>query len=219
MCRLPLISHKNFVSKLQQHLLPRIRELLVADGSTLEDPSERDGEKVVLNLKRIYAHHTMRINFTTYDVRRATDVINTHGPRCNIMGLKFRAASSPLDSEPDDDRRHPFWYAKVLGIFHANVMYLGQKNRDHRPRRIEFLWVRWYEVTKAGSWTPQRLDQVCFPSVSEEDSFGFLDPADVLRGCHIIPSFKAGMRFPDGSPSHSNLAQDANDWKLYFVNR
>ena len=34
--------------------------------------------------------------------------------------------------------------------------------------------------------------------MDEEDAFGFVDPKDVLRGCHILPRFAAGKRHPDG---------------------
>jgi hypothetical protein len=115
-----------------------------------------------------------------------------------------------------DSPGHPFWYAKVLNVFHANVIYLGEGNRDFLPRRIEFIWVRWYEMTKAGTWTPQRLDELHFPDVSNDDSFGFLDPADILRGSHIIPCYRAGKV---GKPARSEYAKDSDDWKTYFVNR
>jgi len=36
------------------------------------------------------------------------------------------------------------------------------------------------------------LDTVRFVPMADEDVFGFVDPADVLRGCHVIPSFADG---------------------------
>jgi hypothetical protein len=155
----------------------------------------------------------MRVNFTTYDVRRAEDVVKPSGPRCNVMGL------NPTFSSASNQKRHPFWYAKVLGIFHANVMYHDGRNRDHVSRRIEFVWVRWYEIHKVGSWAPQRLDEVYFPSIFEEDSFGFVDPADILRSCHIVPIFKDGQHSSGKNPGHSEYAQDKHDWNFYYINR
>ncbi len=35
---------------------------------------------------------------------------------------------------------HPFWYAAVLGIFHAKVQHVGKDSRDYRFRSMEFLW-------------------------------------------------------------------------------
>jgi hypothetical protein len=186
--------------------------MLMANAFAPHNSTEGDWEKVFLKHNRIYAHRTMCINFTTYDVRRTDDVINTHGPRNNIMLLNHDMYST---SEPD----HPFLYAKVLGIFHANITYHGEGNRDCHPRRIEFVWVRWYELDKVGSWKPQRLDRVCFPSVLDEDSFGFIDPADILRGCHIVPVFNIGKALSEGAPGRSGRAQDVDDWKSYYVNR
>ena len=59
----------------------------------------------------------MRVNYTTYDMRRDQDTINprTHA---DVMVL------NPGDEESEDER-HPYWYARVCGIFHANVLYLG----------------------------------------------------------------------------------------------
>lgn len=144
----------------------------------------------------------MRLYYTRYDVRRDQDVIHTGTQQCNVMVLR---------SSSDDDH---FWYAKVLGIFHVNVSYIGEGNTDYLPRRIEFLWVRWYESEMG----PSRLSQVRLPPTSQEDSFGFIDPSDVLRACHIIPLAKMDRAFPDGTGT-SELAQDCSDWNSYIVNR
>jgi len=154
----------------------------------------------------------MCINFTTYNVRHTDDVINTHGLQYNIMLLNHDMSST---SQPD----HPFLYAKVLGIFHTNITYHGEGNRDCHLWRIEFVWVRWYELDKVRSWKPQQLNRVCFPSVLDENSFGFIDPADILRGCHIVSIFNMGKALSEGTPGHSGHAQDVDDWKLYYMNQ
>ena len=118
-----------------------------------------------------------------------------------------------LDSDASDDD-HPFQYARVLGIFHANVIYLGDETRDFNPRRLDFLWVRWYTLDGAVGC----LDCVRFPPLAELDSFGFLDPADVLRCSHIVPLFSLGQVHLDGI-GLSHHAQDADDWKSYCINR
>lgn len=167
----------------------------------------------MLKHDRFYNHNIMRINYTTYDVRRGEDVIHAGTSRCDVMTLNSAFA--------EDSSKHPFCYARVLGIFHANVIYLGEKNQDYRPRRLEFLWVRWYcigEGTQSG-WKALKLDRVQFPPmVGNADAFGFLDPIDVLRGCHTIPAFSSGRVHPDGK-LFSNLAQDQNDWFIYYINR
>ena len=49
-------------------------------------------------------------------------------------------------------------------------------------------------------------------------SFGFVDPKDVLRGCHILPAFAKGKRHKDGI-GISHCAKDGNDYNQYFVGR
>jgi hypothetical protein len=49
------------------------------------------------------------------------------------------------------------------------------------------------------------------------DAFGFLDPLDVLWGCHVIPAFSSGQVHPDGK-LFSKLAGDQNDWFVYCIN-
>lgn len=115
---------------------------------------------------------------------------------------------------------HRFLYARVLGVYHANIIYTGPGTRDYEARRVDFLWVRWYEVVDPTSsgWKTLRLDRVRFPRMEEADAFGFVDPKDVLRGCHIMPKFAAGKRHPDGR-GISRCAKDGQDYNCYYVGR
>ena len=67
-------------------------------------------------------------------------------------------------------------------------------------------------------WDVSSLDHMCFPLMADEHAFGFVDPDDVLRACHIIPQFSRGPRHPDGT-GISRCAQDASDWHFYYINR
>jgi len=91
---------------------------------------------------------------------------------------------------------------------------------DYEARRLDFLWVRWYEVVdpEASGWRSSRLDSIRFPPMNEADAFGFVDPKDVLRGCHILPNFAKGKRQPDGI-SISHCAKDGRDYNQYYVGR
>ena len=111
-----------------------------------------------------------------------------------------------------------FWYARILGIYHVNVIYTGPGMTDYAPRRLDFLWVRWFRPVLRGGWAECRLDQVAFPPMADEDAFGFLDPADILRACHITPTFSRGLVHPD-EVAMSQLARDSRDWQRYYVNR
>lgn len=207
------------------HILPRIKAMLgiesrVAGGSTSSSPTpiatnstlELDG--VCFKAERMYRHNVMRINFTSYDVRRGQDTINPNTEHCNVMLLASRDASIS---------NHQYVYARVLGIYHINVIYTGPGMLDYRARRVEFLWVRWFrnlddDLPVQDSWTRARLDRLDFPPMDEEDAFGFVDPAHVLRGCHLIQAFSAGMRHLN-QKGVSECARNAKDWRLYYVNR
>ncbi|KIM50228.1 hypothetical protein SCLCIDRAFT_1183436, partial [Scleroderma citrinum Foug A] len=41
---------------------------------------------------------------------------------------------------------HPYCYARVLWIFHANVIYTGPGSMDYLPQHVEFLWVWWFDL-------------------------------------------------------------------------
>ena len=73
-------------------------------------------------------------------------------------------------------------------------------------------------MDRHGGWDAGLLDRVHFPPINHEESFGFLDPADVLRSCHILPAFLQGKVHSDGV-GMSHLALDLNDWRSYYVNR
>lgn len=117
------------------------------------------------------------------------------------------------------DRGHRFDYGKVLDICHVTVITIGVGMVDYTPLRMEFLWVRWYEhVDELSSWETSTLDRVRFPPLSNNYTFDFLDPSDVLRGCHVIPSFASHKKHPDGL-GLSACAGDKGDWREYYINR
>ena len=133
---------------------------------------------------RLYRHGLMCLNYTTYDVRRAQDIVKPSTSHCNIMLLADRSSDS------DGVAHHPYVYARVLGIFHANVTYVGPDMVNYRSCRIDFLWVRWYQYVDEGAgWDASTMDRICFPPMADKHTFDFVDPDDVLRGCHIIPQF------------------------------
>ena len=105
-------------------------------------------------------------------------------------------------------------------MYHANIIYVGPGVHDYQPQRFDFLWVRWFSVVDPASsgWNSLTLDAVSFPPMNRDDSFGFVDPQDVLRGCHILPAFAKGKQHADGV-SISRSAKDGRDYKLYYVGR
>ena len=114
---------------------------------------------------------------------------------------------------------HPYIYTCVLGIFHVNVTYVGPGTIDYCSCCIDFLWVHWYQYMEEDTgWDASTLDRVSFPPMADEHAFGFVDPDDVLRACHIMPQFSHGLQHLDDT-GISHCAQDASDWHFYYVNR
>jgi hypothetical protein len=132
------------------------------------------------------------------------------------MVLKDDITHSENDKDPEDW----FRYAQVLGIYHANIIYVGPGMLDYEPRRMEFLWVRWYErdASFRSGWPAQTLDRLQFPPIFDDSSFGFLSPDEVHRASHIMPAFSRGRLHP---PLHgrSKAARNATEWTSYYVGR
>lgn len=137
-------------------------------------------------------------------------------------------------SREDDRTAQPYWYARVIGVFHAHVSCSHRKSPQKTMESMPFLWVRWLGAApppyKAGP-AHARLPKVGFvPWNKDFDnySFGFLDPAEVLRGAHLIPAFHDGrtntllphdcavarqVKNRDGKP-----VSTTDDWENYYVN-
>lgn len=159
--------------------------------------------------QRIHQHATATFNFTTYNVLRDQDTINSNTERHFVM----------LKSDETDEEgvpAHPYWYARVLGVYHANVYHRNERS----PRRCDFLWVRWLGRDPEWDSGPRhlRLDRVGYVPEDYPEAFGFLDPAHVLRACHLIPAFALGKTTSLLRPSTARDSEDG-DWTNYYVMR
>ena len=117
--------------------------------------------------------------------------------------------------------------------YHVNVVYTGPGCRNHCPRRLHFLFAHYFDVDASGGFESQRLDSVRLSPTYDVNSFCFLDPAQVLRGCHIIPAFSSGRlmdmmlytgwralrEFVDDSAPLSRSVRDGDGFCKYYVNR
>lgn len=188
---------------------------LLEDLGRLDEIESIDPDTVVLENDRMYSHKLMHVNYTTYDVRRSQDVINFSNTHHNIMLL----AGPDPNAKPTNEVEF-FRYARVLDTFHANIIYTGPGSRGRQSQRMEFLWVRWYEVLEAETtgWSNNQLDRLRFPPVAQKDAFGFVNPSDVIRGCHILPRFSLGQRQGYGG-GLSFSGKDSEDWVEYYMNR
>ena len=119
-----------------------------------------------------------------------------------------------------DDAQHPFWYARVIGIYHANVFF-ERKSRECHPEPVDFLFVRWLgcDPDWKGGPATLRLDRIGWvPENDPSGAFGFVDPARVVRACHLIPAFAHGRttRLVRFSQTWDTLS---GDWCNYYVSR
>lgn len=97
--------------------------------------------------------------------------------------LSFMVASPEVETNA-----HSFWYASVIGIFYADVQHTGHCSQDFNPKHMEFLWIQWLGLVPGRSFGRKRatLPKVGFIPDSDEFAFGFLDPALIIRGCHLF---------------------------------
>lgn len=208
---------------MKEHLLPRIREKLKVSVETFESGviniDHAAQNTIIIKDNRVYNHKLARFYYTTYDVRRSEDVVNPHTPHCNVMLLSNPANSLPTTSN------HQFLYGRVIGIYHVNVIYSGPGMVGYEPMRFDILRIRWFQldlvkpqIRGRPGWDSLRLDRLSFPPMARTDSFSFVDPNLVLRGCHLIPAFSMGKRYADGK-GLSRMSGDGNDWNHYYVNR
>ena len=161
--------------------------------------------KIVNN--QIYNHKVLHVNYTTYDMWHA-----------DIMLLS--------GEDHDDSDCHPYWYAWVLGIYHAEVCHDHPSAVSSDVQVLEFLWVCWlgqdanYNTGSIG----HRLHLVGFvldylidfddPTQATSGAFNFIDPVEVIWGVHLIPAFAHGKTdegrrtsLPDCSPGYCQRAQ------------
>ncbi|KAF8074854.1 hypothetical protein FPV67DRAFT_601603 [Lyophyllum atratum] len=194
---------QDFLPKLKDHLLARLSHPdWTGDGNEFT-PEEHFN--LLIRNDRLYIHKVLRVNYTSYDVRRGQDSMNPR-TRADIMTLSH-----------EDDTEHPFAYARIIGIFHADVVR-NVPGASAIPVSIEFLFVRWYrrDTSYRAGFKRKRLHRLEFMPDSDPDAYGFLNPDEVIRGAHIIPAFYYGAT-ETFSPSIARADDEFDDWVYYYV--
>jgi len=67
----------------------------------------------------IYSAKVLWVNYTTYDIHCDQDAMN---PQTHCDAIVVSPETGP--------NAYPYWYAHVLGIFHAKVMHIGPKAQN-----------------------------------------------------------------------------------------
>lgn len=181
----------------------------MADNGTMYGLDEQS--KICIVGGHMYSHKTLQVNYTTYNMWRKYDIINPR-KHANVM-----TASPDLDASTGAlPTGHPFAYARVLGIFHADIVQIGAGHAVS-TYTVQFLYIHWYHCDThfKDGFKHRRLHCISLLPPDDPNTFGFLDPDDVIRGCHIIPGFahdnRAVLSLDDFLPTTLR-------WKLFYVN-
>ncbi|KAG2046631.1 hypothetical protein BDR06DRAFT_985499 [Suillus hirtellus] len=199
------LAVKNFIPKLKDHVLFRLRKLDISHCDHTFTDEEHN--MVIIPNNMIYSVQTMQVYYTTYDLRREYDTIN---PRTHADVMVLLGELMPS---------HPYWYAQVLGIYHMETWLTngGQPAKQH----LEVLWVRWLVPLQnhRSSMTCTRLPKVAFVDELDLDAFGFLDPSQVIQGTHLIPAFASerGISSLRHGKSLACPRGELDDWEEYYV--
>jgi len=172
--------HQDFIPRLKDHLLARIRGIEYTGDEF--DFTDEDRDQISIANNKMYEHSVLRINYTTYDLRREQDSLNSR-THADIMVL----------SHETDETRHPYWYARIIRIFHVDVWDYNDASMA-KPCRMNVLFVRWFgrDPSYNFGFSAKRLPRIGFLRGKDPCAFGFVDPDVVIRGVHLIPGFEHG---------------------------
>jgi len=201
---------QDFIPKLKDHLLGRLLDQDYDGDEHVFSDEDRNTVRIVNN--RLYSAKVLRVNYTTYDIRRSQDSLNPRTQHCDIM----------VHSREDDPEAHPYWYARILGVFHVRVLHTGVAAKNRSVQNMQFLWVRWFgmEPGHRSGLKVGRLPKIGFIPDTDEGAFGYLDPSLIVRGCHIIPAFAEGRTTAllRTSRTAARPVGEVDDWATFYVN-
>ena len=129
-------------------------------------------------------------------------------------------------SHDDDSDRHPYWFARIIRLFHVVVRHSSSIN----PIELDVVWVCWYghdpDPKYQSGWKSCLLPRVGFVEYTEDDltrsspAFGFVDPTHIIWGVHLIPAFHHGVTNELLPPSNTaRLPSEGDvDFNFFYVN-
>ncbi|KIK51301.1 hypothetical protein GYMLUDRAFT_181641, partial [Collybiopsis luxurians FD-317 M1] len=120
----------NFLPKLKTYFLQRILEI-TKNGWEFTDG---DFASITFQHNRIYCHKVVHFNYTTYDMCCNQDSCN---PRTHADIMVF-------SRDPNDRAAHPYWFARIIGIFHVNAIHSSLLSKSARPQKFDILYVQWF---------------------------------------------------------------------------
>ena len=121
--------------------------------------------------------------------------------------------------ETDAANAHPFWYGRIIAIFHACVRYFQSGPYAPEIQHIPFLYVRWFGCDTSFH---SGFSHKWYPRIGFDDPeyvFTFLNPDQVIRGVYLIPGFAHKKSSDALGPSLTRLPSDNDeDWVYFYVN-
>jgi hypothetical protein len=199
--------HQHFIPKLKDHILFRLRKLDISYCDHTFTNEERN--TVIIPNHTIYSLQTMQVHYITYDLRHEYDTVN---PRTHADVMVLSGETKPT---------HPYWYARVLGIYQVEAWLANANVRQPVKQHLDILWVRWLAPPQnyQSGLNQARLPKVAFVEESDSDAFGFLDPSQVIRGAHLIPAFASerGTSALRYGKSLARPGEELDDWEEHYV--
>jgi hypothetical protein len=182
------------------------------------DFTDDDRDKILIHNNKLHFHQTCRVNYTSYDVRRHQDSINTR-EHPDFMTL----SDDPLPDSDSFSMTSPFWFGRTLKICHVYAKLRG----TNEWTRVDFIWARWFQLNDSDAgWSRKRLPSISFIPAYQDDAFGFIDPEHIIRSIHLIPIFsseKTEDRLYGPSIARHKLVDDDDnneweDWDEFYLN-
>ncbi len=206
-----LFMNQDFIFDLREFLFSR---LAGRPPNELISDEERDSIRICKD--HLYRHQVLRVNYTTYDMRRCQDSIN---PRTHPDVMVHAQEDDPWNYG------HPYYYGRILGIYHVWASRCASIGFGPPTpvQRIEFLRVRWFhlDALAPGGLKARRLHRLQFTPFKDpiRAPFGFISPSDVIRAAHIIGAYAHGRTDAFLPPSSARLDTECDeDWVYYYVN-
>ncbi|KJA14473.1 hypothetical protein HYPSUDRAFT_114921, partial [Hypholoma sublateritium FD-334 SS-4] len=117
---------------------------------------------------------------------------------------------------------HPFEYARIIGIFHVDVVHPVPEKSGPTTTSIEIIWVRRFRIDttySSAGFKKKRLHRLEFLPASDPQAFGFVHPDEIIRGAHLIPAFHYGGtdQFLSGVSIARN-EDEYDDYRYFYVN-
>jgi len=158
---------------------------------------------------QIYGHKVIHINYMTYDLHRAQDLLN----------LRTHPDFMMFSHDDNGDDPFSYWFGWIIRDFHTKVNYMGPNLELIQGEKFDFLFAWWYGQDMIGGWCSKHLHRISFVPGNDSSAFGFLDPQEVIQAVHLIPTFhyrKTSNSLPC-SPTAQWEEEKDKDWEYYYV--